>query len=108
MGTGTLGLLFRHLRVNLAPVIGQTSILIAVDLIVLEANLSFLAALYEIPFEHQQLLPVAGWGAMLNETRSLLIRGETLPALIPASFLVVFIVALRYIARRISEGRSRQ
>ena len=106
LGTGTLGLLFRHLRVNLSRVIAQTSILIAVDLVVLEANLSFLGSLYQIPFEYRQLLPVAGWGSMLNETRSLLVRGETAPALIPAAFLVLFVVALRYIAARISRGGS--
>lgn len=106
LGTGAFGLLFRHLRVNLSRTIGQTSILIAVDLVVLEANLSFLGSVYQIPFEYQRLLPVAGWGAMLNETRSLLIRGETAPALIPAAFLVLFVVALRYIAARISRGGS--
>lgn len=98
LGSPAATVMFRHVLRNTAPLIAQAGVLVAVDLLILEANMSFLGNFYSLPFEWESFIPVRGWGLMLNETRSLMIRGDMAPALIPAAFLSVAVIIGRALA----------
>ncbi|TVQ26081.1 MAG: ABC transporter permease subunit [Spirochaetaceae bacterium] len=105
LGSPAGTVMFRHILRNTAPLIAQAGVLVAVDLLILEANMSFLGNFYSLPFEWESFIPVRGWGLMLNETRSLMIRGDIAPALIPAAFLSAAVIIGRALAGAV-RGRT--
>ena len=107
IGTPSGVIMLRHILRNTAPLIAHAGVLVAVDLLILEANMSFLGNFYTIPVAWESAIPVAGWGRMLNETRSLLVRGTIAPALVPAAFLSVTVIVGRALATHLyRRGRS--
>lgn len=94
LGTSGPGLLVRHYVPAILPALGHALFILAADLVVLEANLSYLGALY----------PSGGWSAMLNQTKTAFVRGDYLPALFPALLMILTVALLRVMARSVKRG----
>jgi ABC-type dipeptide/oligopeptide/nickel transport system permease subunit len=71
------------------------------DIIVLEANLSFIGKLYSLK-EGADLIPIEGWGRLLFEKKSLFLRNAWWLGLFPAVFLAVTVFSFRSIGTNIS------
>jgi peptide/nickel transport system permease protein len=101
LGSSLLTLLRRHILPNIMPLFLISLFYLIADIIVLEANLSFIGKLYSLK-EGADLIPIEGWGRLLFEKKSLFLRNAWWLGLFPAVFLAVTVFSFRSIGTNIS------
>lgn len=95
LGFGAPWIALRRVLPNIFPTVGAQSTLnfgyVLADL----AALSFIGLGVQAP--------TADWGSMINESRSALLLGQPLPALIPAALVVIVVVAINILGEELSD-----
>jgi peptide/nickel transport system permease protein len=96
-GFGALRICVRHILRNIAPVVlGQSAIAFGYAMLDL-ASLSYLGLAVQAP--------TSDWGVMVSDSDSLL-KGHTLPVLLPGVLVVACVLSLTVLGSRISGERS--
>ena len=101
LGCGFWTILFRHILPNIKRRFSLTLTEIAIDMIILEVNLSFIGRLFRPEGRIGELMPVQGWGTLFRDARHHIIRSQWDQVFIPAVVFILCIFALRVLSDRL-------